>query len=80
MSTPPGGNPLASLNEVELWNATLELDLVCGRNTSSLTKKRRQYACLLRQSLKIEADLRGLPAPEPPFGVGDFKHNVPGAL
>jgi hypothetical protein len=30
--------------------------------------------------LKVESDLRGLPHPTPPYGVGDFKHNGSGAV
>ena len=48
-------NPLASLSDTQLWNSHLLLELGCGRNKSSLTKRRRQYYCLLAENLKIEA-------------------------
>ena len=78
MSTP--ANPLSDLTDTELWNIQVLMSLVCGRNHSSLTKKRRQYACRLAQPLKVEADLRGLSSPQPPYGVGDFKHDDAGAV
>lgn len=73
-------NPLADLTDVQLWNTDLMLALGCGRNHSSLTRKRRQYYCLLRRNLKVEADLRGLPTPEVPYGVGQLRHDPDTAL
>jgi len=78
MGTP--ADPLASLTADQLWNVQVMLELVCGRNHSSLTKKRRQYLCLLRQNIKVEADLRGLPSPTPPHGVGDLRDTGGGAI
>lgn len=66
-------NPLASLTDAQLWNVQVMLATACGRNKSSLTTKRRQYYCLVAQNLKVEADLRGLPSPSPPYSVHDVK-------
>jgi len=66
-------NNLESLTDVQLWNSQVVLELACGRQTSSLRKKRRQYLCLLRQNLKLEADLRGLPSPTPPHSTSELK-------
>jgi hypothetical protein len=73
-------NPLSSLTNTELWNTQLALELACGRNHSSLTKKRRQWFCLLAQNLKVEADVRGVTSPSHPFGVGDFRDTQHGAI
>jgi hypothetical protein len=73
-------NPLAGLTDTELWNSQLALELACGRNRSSLTKKRRQWFCLLAQNLKVEADLRGVESPAPPYGVGRFRDTESGAI
>jgi len=72
--------PFAGVSDVELWNMQVLQNIICGRNHSALAKKRREYACRLARPLKIEADLRGLPSPQPPYGVGQFRHDPDGAL
>lgn len=67
------GHELERLTDDELWNTQLFLSVFCGRSKSSWRKKRRQYICGLFETLKLEADLRGVPSPLPPFHVGDTK-------
>jgi len=67
-------NPLSLLDDEELWNTQLMLALACARSHSSLTRKRRQFFCLLQQVLKVESDLRGVPAPSAPYHAPSDSH------
>ena len=53
------------------------LSIACGRNQSVLRRKRREYLCYLRHALDYESEIRGLPTPKPPYGVGQLrKHDL----
>jgi hypothetical protein len=66
-------NPLDSLNEVELFNTTLMLRLICGRNKAVLPKKRRKYMCSLAGLLDEQATNKGFAPCLPPYHVGQQK-------
>jgi len=64
MPSPVG---LSEITNEQLEGAMLALSLACGKSHQSLTHKRQQWFCFLFRTLKVEADLRGLPAPAAPF-------------
>ena len=70
---------LATLTDDQLWNTQLLLQLACGRNHGITRRKRDQYFCFLFRALKVESDLRGLPAPAAPFHTGDLRSTPPPA-
>lgn len=74
---PMAGTAVHNLNDQDLLDGMLALKLACGKSHSSLTKRRRQWFCFLLQSLKVEADLRGLPTPSGPVHAGDLRRDPP---
>jgi hypothetical protein len=66
-------NPLDSLSEVELFNTTLMLGLICGRNKAVLPHKRRQYLCSLGGLLVEQANNKGYEPCLAPYHVGRVK-------
>ena len=67
-------NPLALLDNTQLWNAQLMLELICHRSKAPLaSSRRRQYVCTLGQVLLLEFERRGIPAPAAPFHAGQAK-------
>lgn len=68
--------PIHDLTDAQLSNIMLALQLACGRSKSSVARHRRDWFCFAFESFKVEADLRGLPAPTPPYHVGDLPKNA----
>lgn len=66
-------NPLDTLTEVELFNTTLMLRLICGRNKAVLPQKRRKYMCNLAGLLDQQAADKGFAPCLPPYHVGQQK-------
>ena len=72
MTTPdPPINPLAELSNGDLWHSQLFLGLSCNRNKYLSPHKKQQIICSLGRALKVEADLRGQPSPQPPYHLHD---------
>jgi hypothetical protein len=69
-------DPISSWTDDQLWNAQVMAQLACGKAHQALAHKRQQYFCLIFKGLKVESDLRGLPAPAPPLGVGSLRPNA----
>jgi hypothetical protein len=75
MSVPPIERPnvIAALTDTELFDVQLAVALACGRSRSALAPQhRRQHYCFLFETLKLESDYRGVPAPTSPYRPGDF--------
>jgi hypothetical protein len=69
--------PLAALSDADLADSLLALELACGKAHGVLVEKRRGWFCLLFTTLKVERDLRGLPARTGTLHVGDLpRRNV----
>jgi hypothetical protein len=68
-----GMNPLDSLTEVELFNTTLMLRLLCGRNKAVLPGRRRKYICSLAGLLDQQAANKGFEPCLAPYHVGQQK-------
>jgi hypothetical protein len=66
-------NPLDSLTEFELYNTTLMLHLLCGRNKAVLPNRRRKYMCNLAGLLEMQAANKGFPPCLPPYHVANVK-------
>jgi len=66
-------NPLDSLTEAELFNTTLMLYLLCGRNKAVLPNKRRKYLCSLAGLLAQQAENKGFAPCLPPYHVANVK-------
>jgi hypothetical protein len=62
-------DPLSTLTDQQVQVLQVALALACGRSHGTLSHRRQQWFCFLARSLKLEADLRGLPAVEPPYHV-----------
>ena len=69
-----------SFTPTELWNVTLLVSLICGRNKSVLAGHPREWACYFARRLNTKAVLEGLPQPKPPFHTGSIISLPPGAV
>jgi len=68
-----------TFSPTELWNVTLLVSLICGRNKSVLAGRPREWACYFAKRLNTKAVLEGLPQPKPPFHTGSIINLPPGA-
>lgn len=66
-------NPLESLTEDELWNTTLMLYLLCGRNKAVLPSRRRKYMCNLAGLLQQQQVNSGFAPCLAPYHVGQVR-------
>jgi len=71
---------VVSFTPTELWNVTLLVSLICGRNKSVLAGHPREWACYFARRLNTKAVLEGLPQPKPPFHTGSIISLPPGAV
>lgn len=67
---------MSAYSPEQLFFAQYALALACGKSHQALSKNRQQWFCFLFQTLKIEADLRGLPSPAPPLHAGSLPHAI----
>jgi len=63
---------LAGVTDADLGHLMLALQLACGKAHGAQSEKRRGWFCYLFRTLKVEADLRGLPSPPPTVHVADL--------
>lgn len=68
----PRPDPFDVFSDEELLQLRLATQLTCGRAHGVLVTKRRAWFCILFNTLKVEANLRGLPAPPTTAHVGDL--------
>lgn len=66
-------NPLDDLTQAELYNTSLMLRLICGRNKAVLPQKRRKYLCSLAGLLDQQAAAKGWPPCTAPFHTSNVQ-------
>lgn len=60
-------NPLALLNDDDLFETAMILRVGCGRNRAILRRKNRTKVCFLASLLDIELEKRAKPIPHVPY-------------
>lgn len=68
--------PLTRYSDEQLQQAMLLLHLSCGRSRSTYRRKRQEMFCFLFQTIKVEADLRGVPQLPANTGASGLKPDV----
>lgn len=65
--------PTSTLTDEQLWNLQLLAAIQCGHGNYAIKQKVARNICALANVLHLEANLRGVPQPQPPYSLGRLK-------